>query len=120
MSRPASLHPHYRSFITTTNRSASATATVLNVSQFLLLDTLPLAPLPNYPAECSVVSRLPTFRTEAADQAHATCMPDTAWPATRAPARLIPEFKRYPGFDVSPYSRHVSSGSLSLVFLAPI
>src|SRR5262249_10240751 len=45
-----SLHPHYRSFITTTNRSAGATATVLNASQFLLLGTLPLAPLPKFPS----------------------------------------------------------------------
>src|SRR5512133_150402 len=38
-----SLPSHYRSFSTTTSRSASVSASVLNASQFLLLDALPLA-----------------------------------------------------------------------------
>src|SRR5262249_23308825 len=96
-----SLHSHYRSFVTTTSRSAGATATVLNASQFLLLATLPLAPLPTFPAGRTAVPPLPPSHTEPAAQAHPTCMPDPAWPGTRAPARLIPEFFHYPGFGVS-------------------
>ena len=42
-----SLPSHYRSFSTTTSRSASVSASVLNVSQFLLLDALPLATRPS-------------------------------------------------------------------------
>src|SRR5664279_2217675 len=38
-----SLRFHYRSFSATTSRSASVSASVLNASQFLLLDALPLA-----------------------------------------------------------------------------
>src|SRR5450759_1312547 len=38
-----SLRFHYRSFSATTSRSASVPASVLNASQFLLLDALPLA-----------------------------------------------------------------------------
>jgi hypothetical protein len=48
-----------------------------------------LSPTPTFGAE-RIDIRLPAFRIEAADQTHATCMPDTAWPIDRAPARLIP------------------------------
>ena len=44
-------------------------------------------------------ARLLTFRARAADQAHAASTPDTTWPATRAPARLIP--RGYQGPPVS-------------------
>src|SRR6266571_484457 len=61
-----SLHTHYKRFVTTTNWSASAAATVLNASQFLLLDALPLRSAPatagNRP---SIGSRLLAFHTEA-------------------------------------------------------
>jgi hypothetical protein len=44
-------------------------------------------------------ARLLTFRARAADQAHAASTPDTTWPGTRAPARLIP--RGYQGPPVS-------------------
>ena len=51
----------------------------------------------------SIATRLPTFPARAADQVHATSMPDTAWPETGTPARPCshdPEHGR--GFDVTP------------------
>jgi hypothetical protein len=44
-------------------------------------------------------ARLLTFRARAADQAHAASTPDTAWPGTRAPAKLIPRTQWPLGFD---------------------
>jgi hypothetical protein len=44
-------------------------------------------------------ARLLTFRARAADQDHAASTPDTTWPGTRAPARLIP--RGYQGPPVS-------------------
>jgi hypothetical protein len=45
-------------------------------------------------------ARLLTFHARAADQDHAASTPDTAWPATRAAARLIPKTNPLLGFDV--------------------
>src|SRR5664280_2051600 len=65
-----SLRFHYRSFSATTSRSASVSASVLNASQFLLLDALPLATHhPFWAADRRIGTRLPTFRVAAADQA---------------------------------------------------
>jgi hypothetical protein len=48
----------------------------------------------------SLYRRSPSHvRARAADQAHAASTPDTTWPGTRAPARLIPGMSRDPGFD---------------------
>ena len=80
-----SLHTHYRCFITTTSWSASAAASVLDVSQFLLLDALPLAPAPLAGSEHGIGTRLPTFRVVAADQTRAAFTPDTAWPINGHP-----------------------------------
>jgi hypothetical protein len=45
-------------------------------------------------------ARLLTFHARAADQDHAASTPDTAWPATRAAAKLIPRTNPLLGFDV--------------------
>src|SRR5674476_852504 len=95
-----SLHFHYRSFSATTSRSASVSASVLNASQFLLLDALPLATHhPFWAADRRIGTRLPTFRVAAADQTRATFTPDTAWPVSGSSARLIPKLYTHPGFD---------------------
>src|SRR6185503_8057176 len=90
-----SLHTHYRCFTTTTSRSASTPR----------IGTQRLAVLAAWraPSRCrssSIGTCLPTFRANAADQAHVVSMPDTAWPEVGTPARLIPVPKRRPGFDV--------------------
>jgi hypothetical protein len=46
-------------------------------------------------------------------------MPDTAWPALRVSARLIPGLVQNPGFDANFQLRHVISGSLTLAFPTP-
>src|SRR5439155_1344718 len=98
-----SLHVHYKRFITTTNWSASAAATVLNASQFLLLDALPLAHAPLYgkraqyrhtPSHVSCSSRRSDSRRLHAGHRLAN---------KRAPARLIPKFYTHPGFDAVSY-----------------
>ncbi len=72
-----SLHPHYRSFATTTSRSASAPRDGTQSLRFQPRD----APSrhPTDPGSL-VVTRLPTFRTGAADRTRAAYMPDTTWP----------------------------------------
>src|SRR5665647_817027 len=73
-----SLRFHYRSFSATTSRSASVSASVLNASQFLLLDALPLTTHhPFRAADRRIGTRLPTFRVAAADQTRATFTPDS-------------------------------------------
>ena len=51
-----------------------------SLSQTKLIHSEPISP-------SSVGTHLPTFPARAADQAHATSMPDTAWPETGLPAR---------------------------------
>jgi hypothetical protein len=60
--------------------------------------TLPLATRATTPHR-PIDARLLTFRARAADQAHVASTPDTTWPGTRAPARLIPGISGGPGFD---------------------
>ena len=60
-------------------------ATVLNPSQFLLLETLPLARQPLRGQRPGIETCLPTFRAKAADQARVASMPDTAWPVNGLP-----------------------------------
>ena len=98
-----SLRLHYREFITTTSWSASAAATVLDASQFLLLDALPLAPAPlrgkraqyrHAPSHVSCSSRRSDSRRLRTGHRLAN---------KRAPARLIPETYTIPGFDAVSY-----------------
>ena len=67
------------------SEAARRPATVLTAFTVAAARQLPLAIL-----DSSVEACLPTFRAKAADRAHVAYMPDTAWPATRTPARLIP------------------------------
>src|SRR5262249_29572630 len=96
-----SLHPHYRGFITTTSRSASVSPRRYSrphrheVSRGLR-GTPSRRPL----VGGSIGTRLLTFRTRAADWAHATFHTGHRLANRRAPARLIPGFTPDPGFDV--------------------
>ena len=61
---------------------------------------------------------VPVFHPKARHHAHAPLTPDTAWPGTRQPARLIPGQSLGPGSDVIQLLYDASSeGSLSLVFV---
>ena len=85
-----SLHPHYRSFITTTSRSASAPR---NGTHTPGLDPglLPLADTAHTNRRQAVSgTRLLTFRARAADQAHVASMPDTTWPVNGHPPGSLP------------------------------
>ena len=73
-------------------------------------------------------ARLLTFRARAADQAHAASTPGTAWPGTRAPARLNPEgqtnprFRRHLQLSTLPQRtphRSIPAGRFWNVFLVP-
>src|ERR1017187_7467123 len=79
-----SLRPHYRGFITTTGRSASAPRRRYSCPY----GALPARALP-----------LPS-RTRAADRAHATSAPDTAWPVGGHPPGSSRNTHRRPGSDV--------------------
>ena len=76
-----SLHPHYRSFPTTTSRSASRTrnGTHTHAAHGLL----PLAR--SQTRTGSVASGLLPFHAEAADRARVASMPDTTWPVSGHP-----------------------------------
>ena len=97
-----SLHTHYRCFITTTSWSASASASVLDASQFPLLGALPLAPTPcgeralyrHTPSHVSCSSRRSDSRRLHAGHRLAN---------KRAPARLIPGLCTHPSFDAISY-----------------
>jgi hypothetical protein len=72
-------------------------ATVLNLSQFLLPETLPLA-ASRTAADAGTGTCLPTLHAKAADHARVASMPDTAWPVNGLP----PGLSRGP--DVTPVS----------------
>ena len=68
--------------------------------------------------------RLPTFRAEAADQAHVAFMPDTVWPRSGHPPDSSRAAGVRPGFDVTCLSvttrqRRPLSEGLRTVFLVP-
>src|SRR5258707_10984172 len=69
-------------------------ASVLRASRFPSPDALPLAAPARHHKQlsggASIGTRFPTFHAEAAEQARAASMPDTAWPVNGTPARLIP------------------------------
>ena len=78
-----------------------------------------LPPPPFRGGDC-IGTRLPTFCTEAADQAPATSMPDTAWPISgRSPGSSRDRIDT-PVSMPFPTSRHVSGGSLTFGFLVPV
>jgi len=86
--RPASrvhvhkLHPHYKGFPTTTSRSTDTPTQRYSTSCGFSRLRRSLSPSTS---DSHVVACLPTFRAEAADQAHATSMPDTTWPINGLP-----------------------------------
>src|SRR6478735_3403016 len=90
MTRPLGSTPTApsRGFIATTSRSASGSRDGTHCLAVQPLGRLPLAL--RHEANGSVGTRLPTFHAKAADRTHVAYMPDTAWPETRTPARLIP------------------------------
>src|SRR6266576_6342211 len=80
-------------------------ASVLRAPRFLSPGTLPLAAQPTaarkrQPAGATIGTRLPTFHAEAAEQARATSMPDTAWPVNGLPPGLSRDRIGHPGSDV--------------------
>src|SRR6266545_551854 len=72
---------------------------------------------PPLPPGSRVAARLPTFRARAAEQAHVACVPDTAWPRNRAPARLIPGLHWKPRFRC--HLVQVTAPQTAIVFLSP-
>jgi hypothetical protein len=94
-----SLPTDYRCFVTTTSWSASASASVLDASQFPLLGALPLAPSPlperaQYRPALSHV--LCSSRRSDSRRLHA----GHHLANKRAPARFFPRLYTDPGFDV--------------------
>ena len=81
--------PASSGFSATTGRSASerrdwySMPSVSASARSLSQPSGPATPVDTFDA------RLLTFRARAADQAHAASTPDTTWPTTRVPARLI-------------------------------
>src|SRR5438309_8911660 len=63
-----SLHPHYRSFLTTTSRSASGRRVGTQRLRFPPYDALPLAHPRTTARMCRIGTRFPTFRAGAADR----------------------------------------------------
>ncbi len=82
-----SLQPHYRIFITTTSRSASG---FRNGTQHLAISVAQRSPSHHPKTGRGIGTRLPKFHVRAAEQDHATSVPDTAWPINGTPARLVP------------------------------
>ena len=95
-----------RNFTATTGRSACAPRDGTQLLAFQTLGGLPLAA--RFRAG-SVGARLPTFRTKAAGQAHATSAPGTTWPVIRATARLIPGQTVTPGSDATSSNNDAST-----------
>ena len=67
----------------------------------------------------SVGSGLLLFHAEAADRAHVTFMPDTAWPISGHPPDSSRDRRYIPVSMSSMWFRHVNSESLALAFPIP-
>src|SRR6185312_7202459 len=91
-----SLQPRYRTFGTTTGRSASVSGDGTHVPTGHSRLGHSLSP----PLSGSFRTRLLTFRTRAADQAHAASAPDTAWPVNGYPPGSSQDAHHRPGSDV--------------------
>jgi hypothetical protein len=83
-----SLRPHYTGISATTGRSAGAHRD--GTQHLAASGGLVRSLSPRSIAGAVSARAFPCFRTQAADQARATCTPGTAWPAIRASARLLP------------------------------
>ncbi len=114
-----SLHSHYRSFITSTSWSASARRIGTRRLTVSAARRTPSRTRPSIKGRRHIDTRLPTFYAEAADQAHAACMPDTAWPVSGHPPGSSRDRIDTPVLMSFPKSRHFIGGSLAFVFLTP-
>jgi hypothetical protein len=104
---------HYRSFTTTTSRSASKPRDGTRSFGFSL-QTLPLTTRQAHLPGGSIVARLPTFRAGAAVRARAAYMPDTTWPIRGQPPGPSRTLLDCPVSMPSIQFRHFNSGSLAL------
>ena len=92
-----------RGFPTTTSRSASASRDGTHCLAVQPLGRLPLT------ANGCVGTRLPTFRTRAADRTHVAYMPDTAWPVSGPPPGSSRADLLHPDFDATLLSNDTST-----------
>src|SRR5664279_5361488 len=90
-----------------------------STSHSFCCSTHSLSPRPTITDGRSIDTRLPTFCAEAAVQAHAACMPDTAWPVSGSPPGSSRDRIDTPVLMSVHESRHFISGSLAFVFLNP-
>src|SRR5664279_5331214 len=115
-----SLHSDYRSFITTTSRSAGAHRIG---TQRLTVSAARRAPSrhqqPSQATGSRISTRLPTFPVAAADQARAAFTPDTTWPVNGFPPDSSREYAQTSVLMSSLIFRCFVDGSLSLAFLIP-
>jgi hypothetical protein len=111
ISRPlgSTATPESSGLTATTGRSASQRRNWYSVPSVLDLGTLPLATFRACDPGRRIDARFLTFRARAADQAHAAYTPDTTWPETRAPARLITPTAAVDAFDAIQNLRRVNS-----------
>ena len=98
--------PASRNFTANTGRSASERRIGTQCLRFLPRRA-PSATLGAYDPGRLIDARLLTFHATAADQDHAASTPDTAWPGTRTPAKLIPKERTIPWFrcHLKPFRR---------------
>ena len=95
-----------RGFLATTNRSAGASR---DGTHCLAVQPLGRLPLAIHNANGGVGTRLPTFRTGAADRTHVAYMPDTTWPVSGHPPGSSRAFLLRPGFDATYLSYDTST-----------
>jgi len=102
-----SLHPHYRSFTTTTSQSANPPR---SGTQHLTVPAAWCSPSHHPSRGGSIRVGLPTFRAAAADQARVAFMPDTTWPVSGHPPGSSREQPEAPVSMSCGYSsRHVNT-----------
>jgi len=93
-----------RSFPATTSQSASAPTSVLRPARCRPSGNLPLATS----SSGSIGTRLLTFRTGAADQAHVASMPGTTWPVNGHPPGSSRDYPPAPVSMPANLFRHVN------------
>jgi len=112
-----SLHPHYRGFITTTNRSASTPR--VGTQHLAVSAAWCSSSYHPKPAGGGIGTCLPTFHAAAADQDRVAFMPDTVRPVNGHPPDSSRD-KAYAPVSMSHIGfRHFISDSLAFAFLIP-
>ena len=108
MTRPLGSTPTApsRGFCATTSRSAGASR---DGTHCLAVQPLGRLPLAIHNANGSVGTRLPTFRTRAADRTHVAYMPDTTWPVSGPPPGSSRADLLHPDFDATLLSNDTST-----------